>query len=146
MPSFNQVIMLGHLTQNPELQYLSSGTAISKFGIATNHKWKDASGKEREEVCFIDCTAFGKQAENINKYCARGNPLLVAGMLKFEQWVGQDGNKKSKHVINVQKFQLIGSAKQSGNGTGAVQDRSDPIDSGVQNTNIDYSVDQDLPF
>ena len=77
MSSFNKVIMLGNLTRDPQLSYLPSQTPVVEFGLASNRRWKSNDGTQREEVCFVDCRAYGRMAENINKYCKKGSPLLV---------------------------------------------------------------------
>ena len=110
--NYNKVILGGHLTRDPQLSYTPNQTAVVDFGLATNRKWmKD--GQQQEETCFVDCVAFGKTAENLNKYISKGNPLLIGGSLKFEQWTAQDGTKRSKHKILIQSFQLIGSKDKS---------------------------------
>ncbi|HVK59494.1 MAG TPA: single-stranded DNA-binding protein, partial [Candidatus Kapabacteria bacterium] len=85
MNGFNKVILAGNLTRDPELRYTPSGTAIAKFGLALNRKWKDSqSGEMREEVTFVDVDAFGKQAELIGQYMKKGQPILVEGRLKMD--------------------------------------------------------------
>jgi single-strand DNA-binding protein len=111
MASYNKVIMLGNLTRDPELQFTPNQTAICNFGIATNRKWKTQDGTEREEVCFIECTMFGKRGEVIREYFSKGNPILIEGRLTFETWQSEDGNKHSKHKINVANFEFVGGKK-----------------------------------
>lgn len=65
MPSFKQVILVGHITRDLELQYLPNQTPVVTFGIATNHKYKGSDGQQCEDACFIDCTCFGKSAESL---------------------------------------------------------------------------------
>lgn len=106
MANFNRVILLGNLTRDPQLSYLSSQTPVCEFGLAVNRKWvKD--GQKREEVCFIDCQCFGKSAETLNQYVHKGDPLLVEGRLKFDSWE-QDGQKRSKHRVVIESFQFLG--------------------------------------
>ena len=62
MANYNKVILLGNLTRDPQLRYLPSQMAVVDIGLAVNHRYKTAQGEDREEVCFIDCSAFGKQA------------------------------------------------------------------------------------
>ena len=112
MANYNKVILLGNLTRDPQLSYTPSQTAVADFGLATNRKWTTADGQQREEVCFVDCTAFGRSAENINKYCQKGRQLLVEGRLTFDSWQAQDGTKRSKLKVTVESFQFIGSAGQ----------------------------------
>lgn len=107
MANYNRVILLGHLTREPELSYLPSQTPVVDFGIATNRTWTTREGEKREEVCFIDCRAFGNAAENLNKYVSKGHLLLIDGRLSFDQWTAQDGSKKSKHRVTVEHFQFM---------------------------------------
>lgn len=113
MANFNKVMLMGYLTRDPQLSYTPNQTAIVDFGLATNRKWTAQDGSEREEVCFVDCTAFGRQAENINKYLNKGSPVFVEGRLAFDSWEAQDGTKRSKHKIAVQSVQFLG-GKQNG--------------------------------
>ena len=88
MANFNKVILMGNLTRDPQLSYLPSQTAVVDFGIAVNRRWTGQDGQQREEVCFVDCRAFGKPAETINKYCKKGKPLMLEGRLTFDSWTG----------------------------------------------------------
>jgi len=120
MASFNRVLLLGNLTRDPQLSYTPSQTAVVDFGIATNRRWTGQDGSQREETCFIDCRAFGKAAENINKYCSKGRPLFVEGRLTFNSWTAQDGTKRSKLRVTVENFQFLGKAgADSADATGA---------------------------
>ena len=110
---FNKVILGGNLTRDPQLSYTPNQKAVVEFGLAVNRKWKSQGGEEHQDVCFVDCVAFGKTSENINKYLGKGDPLFIEGELKFEQWTAQDGTKRSKHKILIQSFQFIGSKDKS---------------------------------
>jgi single-strand DNA-binding protein len=116
MANLNKIMLIGNLTRDPQLSYLPSQTAVVEFGIATNRKWKSQDGQQREETCFIDCQAFGRQAENINKYLSKGRPVFIEGRLKFDTWTGQDGTKRSKHRVTVENFQFLPSGGQGGGG------------------------------
>lgn len=107
MASFNKVLLLGNLTRDPQLSYLPSQTAVVDFGLAINRKWKSKDGEAKEEVCFVDCRAFGKTAENLNKWLAKGHPLFVEGRLAFDSWMAQDGTKRSRHRVIVENFQFL---------------------------------------
>src|SRR5258705_1879751 len=123
MANFNKVILAGNLTRDPQLRYLPSQTAVVDFGLAVNHRWRTPQGEDREEVLFIDCSAFGKMAETINKYCQKGKPILVEGRLKYETWDDKEsGGKRSKHKVIVDGFQFLGGrdgAPAGGSGAGA---------------------------
>ena len=116
MANYNKVILMGNLTRDPQLSFLPSQTAVVEFGLAINRKWKSKEGQDREETCFVDCRAFGRPAETINKYLSKGRPVLVEGRLTFDSWTAQDGSKRSKHRVTVENFQFIGSAPRSGIG------------------------------
>lgn len=110
MAGFNKIFLLGNLTRDPQLSYMPSQTPVVDFGLAVNRRWTGQDGNSREETCFVDCRAFGKNAENINKYCRKGRQLFVEGRLTFDTWTAQDGTKRSKHRVTVQTFQFVGGA------------------------------------
>jgi single-strand DNA-binding protein len=110
MPSLNQVTMMGNLTRDVQLSYTPNQTAVADFGLAVNRKWTGDDGHSREDVCFLDCRAFGKLAGNIDKYMKKGSLLLVCGYLVFEQWEKKDGTKHSKHRLTVERAQFLPSA------------------------------------
>jgi single-strand DNA-binding protein len=129
MASFNKVLLLGNLTRDPQLRYLpTSNTAVADFGLAVNRKWKTPQGEEREEVCFVDCTAWARSAEVINQYCQKGRPIFIEGRLKLDQWDDKtSGQKRSKLTVVVESFQLLGSGPGGagqGGGQGGGQGQS----------------------
>jgi len=113
---FNKVILIGNLTRDIEVRYLPSGSAVANLGLATNRKWKDKQTNEtREEVMFIDISLFGRQAEIANQYLRRGSKVLVEGRLVFEQWVDNNGQKRSKHKIAADSVKFLDTKEQSSN-------------------------------
>lgn len=106
--NFNKVILLGNLTRDPQLSYTPNQTAVCEFGIAVNRKWTSQDGNEQNEVLFMDCMMFGKRGEAVNKYCMKGEPLLVEGRLKLDTWKQDDGLQRSKIRLVVENFQFIG--------------------------------------
>jgi len=111
---FNKVVLVGNLTRDIELRYAQSGSAIANTAIATSRKFTQ-NGEKKEEVCFIDITFFGRSAEVANQYLRRGNKILVEGKLKFDQWVAQDGSKRSKHSVIVETMQILDSKNSTNN-------------------------------
>src|SRR5437588_12224535 len=107
MASFNKVILAGNLTRDPQLTYLPSNTPVAEFGMAMNRKWRGQDGQLKEEVCFVDCRCYSKSAETLVKYVKKGSPLLVEGHLKFDQWEGKDGQKRSRLWVIVETFQFL---------------------------------------
>ena len=99
----NKVILLGRLTRDPELSFLANQTPVAGFGLAVNRKYKD-----KEEVMFIDCTAFGKTAEIMSEHLTKGRQALIEGRLTLDQWTSKDGQKCSRHKVVVDRFDFIG--------------------------------------
>ena len=106
MPAFNKVILMGNLTRDPEIKFLTSGTPVTNFGIAVSEKYtKD--GEQKESVCFVEVEAWDKQAETIDEYFEKGDPIFIEGALKFEQWEDEDLKKRSKLKVRLQRFQFL---------------------------------------
>jgi single-strand DNA-binding protein len=120
MANFNKVFLMGNLTRDPQLSYLPSQTAVVEFGLAVNRRWTGKDGVKKEDVCFVDCTAFGKTAETINKYLKKGQGLFMEGRLTYDTWTAQDGSKRSKHRVTVEAFQFIGGPGGGGESGGQI--------------------------
>lgn len=143
MASYNKVILLGNLTRDPQLSYTPNQTAVVDFGLATNRRWTGQDGSAREETCFVDCRAFGRSAENINKYCQKGRPLLVEGRLTFDSWQAQDGSKRSKLRVTVERFQFVG----AGGGAAGAEATAKGADSHADaDSQVPAATDDDIPF
>jgi len=122
MASYNKVLLMGNLTRDPQLKYLPSQTAVVDFGVACNRKYKTQSGEQKEEVTFVDCSAFGRTAEVINQYFTKGKPIFIEGRLRFEQWEDkQGGGKRSRLSVHVDNFQFIGGREGGGGGGGGAE-------------------------
>jgi len=108
MSNLNKVLLMGRLTCDPELRVNSIGISVCKFSIAVNRKFKRQDGEVKEETCFIDVDAFGKQAEVIHKYFVKGKLIFVEGRLKLDQWESE-GQKRSKLSVVLESFQFVDS-------------------------------------
>ena len=87
---FNNVCLQGNLVREPEFAETKK-TDILNFTIASSRKYKD-----KEDVVFMDCTAFGQVAINISKFFSKGSPIGVTGRLTQNSWEDRDGNKRTK--------------------------------------------------
>ena len=114
--NFNKVFLLGNLTRDVELKYTPSNQPVASIGIATNRRYRTRDGEDREETTFVDCEAWGRTAEMMNQYLAKGRPVFIEGRLKFEEWEDKEGKKRSKLRVVVENFQFIDS--RGGGGTG----------------------------
>ena len=116
MANLNKVMLMGNITRDLAMQYLPSNTPVVDFGIAVNRTWTGQDGVKKEEVTFVDCVAFGKQAEILAKFKKKGDPLFVDGRLKLDQWQAQDGTNRSKLRVIVENFQFLNRAQGQGKG------------------------------
>jgi single-strand DNA-binding protein len=164
MPSFNKVIIAGNLTRDPELRYTPKGTAIGVISVAVNRKWKSESGELKEEVTYVDCTAFGRTAETIGQYLNKGSPLLVEGRLRTESWDDKEtGKKRSRMSVVLEGFQFLASQRDAGTDRGTAEPAAgtpapavDPEDvrlakqlaaqKDAENPQPDAAADDDVPF
>ena len=105
---YNKVILVGNLTRDIELRYSQSGMGIANTAIATSRKFT-SNGEKKDEVCFVDITFFARSAEIANQYLRKGSKILVEGRLNFDQWVDQNGQKRSKHSVVVETMQMLDS-------------------------------------
>ncbi len=129
MASFNQVILVGNLTRDPELRVTPKGTAICQFGLAVNRQFKDESGQTRDETTFVDIEAWGKQGELVAKYLTKGSPALVQGRLKLDQWEDkQTQQKRSKLKVVLENVQFLSSRGAGGPAAGGQGAGDDGID------------------
>lgn len=153
MANFNKVLLMGNLTRDVELRHTQSGMALAKFGMAINRKWSQ-NGEQKESTCFVDLTAWGRQAEVLGQYVKKGSPLFVEGRLEYSTWEGQDdGKKRSKLEVVVENFQFIGAPRSAGGGGGGGggdeggERRSGggrkPAQAGEAQADVDYG---DIPF
>jgi len=154
---YNKIILVGNLTRDIELKYSQSGMAIAKTAIATSRKFKSNSGEQKEEVCFVDITFFGRSAEVANQYLRKGSKILVEGKLIFEQWTDQNGQKRSKHGVTVDIMQMLGNKSDNDASSSTVEEprntaqtykpRNDQYSKPTPPENIpSIDLDDEIPF
>lgn len=113
--SFNQVVLVGNLTRDPEMRDTSGGIVIANIGLAVNSSYGKGDDK-KDEVLFINVTAFGKTAEIVEKYLKKGSPMLVSGRLVLNEWEDRDGNARKEIKVTADRIQLIGSKRDDDDG------------------------------
>ena len=115
MPNYNKVMLMGNLTRDPEVRFTPKGTAVGQVSLAINRKWKTEQGESKEDVTFVECTAWGKTAEVMAQYLTKGKPVFVEGRLQLDQWDDKEsGQRKTKLKVVIESFQFVGTP--SGNG------------------------------
>ncbi|MBC7835196.1 MAG: single-stranded DNA-binding protein [Phycisphaerales bacterium] len=117
--SYNKVILMGNLTRDLELRYTPNNTAVANFGVAVNREWKSPDGQKNEEVTFVDCEAWGKQAEIMSQYLSKGRKVFLEGRLKLDTWKDKtDGSNRSKLKVVVEEFRFVDSKPGAGGAGG----------------------------
>ena len=127
MRGFSKAIITGNLTRDPELRSTPSGASVCSFSVAVNRVYRDSSGAQKEDVSFIDCSAWGKLGEMIGQYAKKGSGVLVSGRLSQRTWEDKNsGQKRSRVEIVVEDFNFTSSASDRNGGEranfGAQQD------------------------
>ncbi len=110
---FNQAIIMGNLTRDPELRTTPSGQSVATFAVATNRSWNDPSGERKDSVEYHDVVAWGKLGELVSNYLAKGRKVLVVGRLQTRNWEGQDGSKKQRTEIVATDINFVDRAGES---------------------------------
>ena len=118
--SFNKVILVGNLTRDPEIRYVTSGSAVTKFRIAVNPNKRDA---KPEDTMYVDIVAWERLAETCNTYLKKGSPVLVEGRLSIRSYddaklrdeSGQPIRRQATEVV-ISGMQMLSSRRDDGDG------------------------------
>ena len=152
MRGFSKAIITGNLTRDPELRNTPNGASVCSFSVAVNRTYKDSSGDQKEDVSYIDCSAWGRLGEMIAQYAKKGSGVLVSGRLDQRSWEDKNGGgKRSRVEIVVEDFNFIGAPRGeggSGNFSGSSSastsdDSSSDIPDDIPEEEIDLS---EVPF
>ena len=143
--NLNIVQVCGRLTKQPELKTTQNSKQVASFSVASNRSWKDQSGKKVEEVEFHNVVAFGRTAEVIAQYFAKGDEIYIQGRLKTSSWDDkQTGQKKYKTDIITDRFEFGQKAKA--NQGGANQQSAEAVPTiQVEEPEGEVNVDE-IPF
>ncbi len=112
--SVNKAILIGRLGKDPELKYTPAGKAVCNFSIATNERWSGADGQKKETTTWHNIVAWGKQAEIMKEYLARGREVYIEGRIDNRSYDKKDGTKGYISEVVVQSFQFIGGRGDTG--------------------------------
>lgn len=131
----NKIILMGRLTKEPELKFIANtGNAVAKFTLAVPRAFK------KDETDFINCTAFGKQAETIANYVTKGQRLLIEGALQIGSYTNKEGAKVYTTDVILNSFNFI--EKATGGATTGATGGDDML--GLQE--VAPEDEGDLPF
>lgn len=122
MANLNKVMLLGNLTRDPELRYTPKGTAVGDLGLAVNRRVSDGNGNWSDEVTFLDVTVWGRDAENAQKYLAKGRGVFIEGRLQLDSWEDKaTGQKRTKLKIIGETVQFLPDSRGGAGGGGRSQ-------------------------
>ena len=117
--SVNKVILIGNLGKDPEVKYTPSGTAVAKFSLATNERYKDKAGEFQERTEWHNIVAFQRLAEIAGEYLKKGRSVYVEGRIQTHSWDDkQSGQKKYMTEIIANDLVLLGGRGEGGEGGG----------------------------
>jgi single-strand DNA-binding protein len=116
--NLNKAMLIGRLTRDPEMRYTQSGTAMTRFGMATNRYGTGPDGERKEFTDFHNIIAWNQGKRNLAEICAqylhKGSLVYVEGRLQTRSWEGQDGQKRTTTEINAQDVQFLESRGAAG--------------------------------
>ena len=124
--NLNKVIIVGRLTQTPEVRNTANGSNVASFSIASNRVWNNQQGQKQEQVEFHNVVVWGKLAEIAGQYLTKGQLCLVEGRLQTRSWDDQSGNRHWKTEIVAENFQMGPRSGGQPSGQGLEPDQSQP--------------------
>ena len=146
MRGFSKAIIAGNLTRDPELRNTPGGATVCSFSVAVNRTYRGADGTNKDEVSYIDCTAWGKQAETIAQYLKRGGGILLSGRLSQRSFEGKDGVKRSRTEIVVEDFNFVGGGRDNGDSSYAGSSSSSSYGTPASSSSADMNnIPDDIP-
>ena len=98
LPEMNSLAIAGRLTADPDVRHTPSGTAIAKFALASDRRFKKGE-KWETDTLFLECTLFGKSAESAAERFGKGDPILVEGRLQQDNWEDRNGGGRRSRIV-----------------------------------------------
>lgn len=114
--SLNKVQLIGNMTAAPEVKETPNGQKVASFSIATNRKWKDASGVLQEDTEFHNIVAWRGLADIVEQYTDKGKKVYIEGHLKTRSWEDTTGVKRWKTEIVADQLILLGGPNRANDG------------------------------
>lgn len=104
----NKVQLIGHLGNDPEIITLENGSKLAKFSIATNESYKNAEGEKVTDTQWHNIVAWGKIAEIVENYLAKGKEVMIEGKLMSRSYETKDGEKRYITEIKCNELLMLG--------------------------------------
>lgn len=148
MLNLNRAMVLGNITRDIEVRNTPNGQAVANFAVATNRRWSDSDGNQKEAVEYHEIVAWGKLAEIANQYAKKGSKVYIEGRLQTRTWEGQDGVKRQRTEIIAENLILL-SPKGEGASYPAedkTEEKEDKKESKEEKSSDDEINLDDIPF
>jgi single-strand DNA-binding protein len=120
----NRVVLVGRLTQDPELRELPSGQSVSNLRIACNSVRRDADGEYEQRPHYFDVATFAGLAETVCRYLHKGRRVAVDGRLDWREWETAEQQRRQAVSVVAESVQFLDSAS-SEHGDGALEGGAD---------------------
>ncbi|MBC8769676.1 single-stranded DNA-binding protein [Arenibacter sp. BSSL-BM3] len=104
----NNVQLIGNVGQDPNITNLENGKKVARFSLATNAYFKDSNGERQKETNWHNIVAWGKSAEIIEKFAAKGKEIAVTGKLKSRTYTPDDGIQRYITEVEAREILLLG--------------------------------------
>ncbi len=99
MAGLNKVMVIGNLGADPEMRYMSDGTAMTSFRVAASRNFSGKDGERREETEWFSIVTWQKLAEQCSQFLQKGRRVYVEGRLRTRSWDGPDGQKRYRTEV-----------------------------------------------
>jgi single-strand DNA-binding protein len=141
--SYNRITLVGNLTRDPEIRYLSSGSGVTKFALAVNRKTKQG-----DETMFIDVVAWDKLGEICNTYLKKGMSVLIEGRLSIRNYDDKEGVKRKAVEVVASDMQMLDSKRSAGASNGDFGGSAPTTTRGAASGSEfeQESIDDEIPF
>jgi len=109
----NKAILVGNLGQDPEIRSTGSGTPVATLRIATSDRRKDRDGNWTDHTEWHTVVVFGRQAENVGRFCKKGKQLFIEGRIQTRKWQDRDGRDRYNTEIVANDVRFLGGRGES---------------------------------
>ncbi len=120
MADLNKVILMGHMTADPELKQTQGGVSVCSFSIGVNRRFSRNAEQGQQNVDFINIVTWRQQAEFVARYFKKGSSIIVCGSLQIRNWTDNQGQKRTTAEVVADEVSFGASAAPS-QGAGAEQ-------------------------
>jgi len=145
--ALNQVMIVGNLTRDAELRYTPNGSAVTRFSVAVNERFRGKSGEDQERTHYVDVNVWRELAEGTGDL-KRGDPVFVIGRLSNDSWTDKEGNRRFTTRLEGQRVEFLTRGPGSGGAGTRTEARPRPAQASTSTLDIDeeFPPEEDLPF